>query len=327
MSRIGRGVAWSVILVSTLFILGYLLNAEGRPSISQETNTSPGLSVVPATESDEGEAVGSGLAPEEAAGELMPAQKALVSGGATSSAAAGGEEAEPEGEEAKAAPVDPEKAPRIKFDTATWDFGAMYQNEKVSYEFVYRNVGKGPLRIEKVKSTCGCTAAEPSHREVLPGQQGTINVTFSSGNFRDRVTKLVYVDTNDPEEPRVTLTITGVVKIEVQVTPIGIYVGQMKLGTKAIRTVDILPVEVSKFKLLGTKVTDPAISVMRTESVKKDGKKGYRLVVQYGPVTKPGRVSASLLVQTDLKRSRDITIRVYGRVLSPEEENEAKPEA
>lgn len=276
MSRIGRGVGWSVILVSTLFIVGHPLNAEGRPGISQESYTSPGLSAAPAAEE---------------------------------------------------APADPERAPRIKFDTATWDFGTMYQQEKVSHDFVYRNLGKGPLQIEKVKTSCGCTAAEPSHREILPGQQGALSVTFSSGHFRDRVTKLVYVDTNDPEEPRVTLTITGVVKMEVQVTPISIYVGQMQLGTKAIRSVDILPVEVSKFKLLGTRVTDPAIKVMRTESIRKDGKQGYRLVVQHGPVSKPGRVSASLLVQTDLKHSRDIAIRVYGRVLPVEEENEPKPEA
>jgi len=269
MSGIGREVGWSVILVSALLIVAYPLNAEERPSISQERYTSPGLS---------------------------------------------------------AAPADPEKAPRIKFDTARWDFGTMYQEEKVSHDFVYRNVGKGPLQIEKVKTSCGCTAAEPSHREVLPNQQGTLSVTFSSGHFRDRVTKLVYVDTNDPEQPRVTLTITGVVKMEVQVTPISIYIGQMKLGTKAIRSVDILPVEVSKFKLLGSRATDSAIEVIRTEPIKKDRKQGYRLVVQYGPVAKPGRVSASLLVQTDLRHSRQITIRVYGRVLPAEKENEARPE-
>ena len=264
MSGIGRRAGWSVILVSALLIVGYPLNAEERPSISQESYTSP-----------------------------VPSSAAT----------------------AEEAPADPEKAPRIKFDTARWDFGTMYQNEKVSHDFVYRNAGKGPLRIEKVKTSCGCTAAEPSHREILPGQQGTLSVTFSSGHFRDRVTKLVYVDTNDPEEPRVTLTITGVVKMEVQVTPISIYVGQMKLGAKAVRSVDILPVEVSKFKLLGTRATGPAIEVVRTESIKKDGKQGYRLAVQYGPVSKPGRVSASLLVQTDLRHSRQITIRVYGRVL------------
>ena len=314
MSRIGRGVAWSVILVSTLFIVGYLLNAEEQSSIGQTTTVYTEVPAAPAPEWDESGALGSELAPEEAAGEW-----------AAEEVAADDEDADAEAEEPKAAPVDPAKAPRIEFDTSKWDFGEMYQEEKVSHEFVYRNVGKAPLRIEKVKTTCGCTAAEPSHREILPGQQGTISVIFDSGHFRDRVTKLVYVDTNDPEEPRVTLTITGVVKLEVQVSPTGVYVGQMKLGTKAIRSVDILPVEVSKFKVLGTNITDPAISVIRTESVKKDGKRGYRLIVQYGPVSRPGRVSASLLVQTDLKHSREIAIRIYGRVLAPEEENEAKP--
>jgi len=306
MSRTGRGVAWSVILVSALFIVAYLLSAEERTGIGQERSASPDVSAAPAAESDEGAAAGSELAPEEAAEELMSAEEAPEAGGAT---------------------VDPGEAPRIELDATTWDFGEMYQEEKVSYEFVYRNVGKGPLRIEKVKTDCGCTAAQPSHREILPGQRGTLSATFDSGHYRDSITKHIYVDTNDPETPRVTLTVTGVIKMDVQVTPIGIYVGQMKLGAKAIRSVDIIAVDVSRFKVVGTRITDPAIKVLRTESIKKGGKRGYRLVVQYGPVTKPGRVSGDLLVQTDLKHSRSIPIRVYGRVLPAEGENEPKPEA
>ena len=319
MSRAGRGVAWGVVLVSTLFIVGYLLNAGERTSIGQERNTSPGPSAAPAAEPDEGGAVVSELAPDEAAGELISAEDAAAAGAVPEAEATSSEQTAPEAAGMDGPTVDPQKAPRIELDATTWDFGEMYQEEKTSYEFVYRNIGKGPLRIEKVKTDCGCTAAQPSHREILPGQRGTLSATFDSGHYRDRITKHIYVDTNDPEAPRVTLTVTGVVKMEVQVTPIGIYVGQMQLGTKAVRSVDILPVDVSKFKVLGTRMTDPAVKVVRTESIKKGRKRGYRLVVEYGPVTKPGRVSANLLVQTDLKHSREISIRVYGRVLSPEE--------
>ena len=108
-----------------------------------------------------------------------------------------------------------EPSPRIEFTEAAFDFGTMYQNEEVTHLFTFRNVGKALLKIGKVKSSCGCTAAMPEKRELGPGEKTNLKVTFRSGAMRDRVVKHVYIDSNDPVEPRVTLTIEGEVRVEV----------------------------------------------------------------------------------------------------------------
>ena len=43
--------------------------------------------------------------------------------------------------------------PKIKFETLIHDFGEIPFNSKAEYDFVFKNVGKGPLIIKNTQST------------------------------------------------------------------------------------------------------------------------------------------------------------------------------
>ncbi len=43
--------------------------------------------------------------------------------------------------------------PRIEFENLVYDFGDIPYNSEGNYDFVFKNVGKGPLIIKKVQST------------------------------------------------------------------------------------------------------------------------------------------------------------------------------
>lgn len=241
-------------------------------------------------------------------------------------AAANGEKVTPAPEALSSAPtrvppapppskVPPEKAPRIEVEGTTFDFGEMYQMEEVTHEFTFTNRGKGTLTIRNITATCGCTAATPSKREFAPGEHGTIKVTFHSKRFRDRVTKHVYVDTNDPVTPRTVLTVTGVIKVEVEVKPSSIYIGRLEVGEVVNRTLIITPVAVKKFKVLWVKTNHPALTARVEPMRKKPG--AYRLKVRFGPLAKPGKINAKVTVHTDLPHAKDLSISVFGRVVEP----------
>ena len=214
-----------------------------------------------------------------------------------------------------------DQAPCIEFDEVTFNFGRMYQHEEVSHVFLFRNTGNATLKIEKVRSTCGCTAALPQKREIAPGEEGAIKTTFRSGSMRNRVVKHIYVDSNDPACPRVTLTVTGEIEVEVEVSPRGLYIGQLKVGETLERSVEMLPVGVKKFKIIEVSANHPALQV--AEAVPLTGKTGgYRLKIRFGPVEQPGRISAKVTVRTDLEHSKELSIPVYGKVV--EQEDSAK---
>ncbi len=105
--------------------------------------------------------------------------------------------------------------PKIKFKETAWDFGKIKQGEVAAHEFVFTNEGDDTLTIEKVATSCGCTAALVSDRSVPPGKTGKIEVKFDTRGYGGQVAKMVYVQSNDPKEPQQPLEI----KAEIEVPP------------------------------------------------------------------------------------------------------------
>ena len=95
----------------------------------------------------------------------------------------------------------------IEFDTIAHDFGEIPFNGDAEFEFVFRNLGNGPLLLTHVKSTCGCTIPEWSREPIGAEQTGTINVSYDThrvGPF----TKSIYVYSNASNGVQ-RLSITG----------------------------------------------------------------------------------------------------------------------
>jgi len=210
--------------------------------------------------------------------------------------------------------------PRISFSETAFDFGEMYQNEAVTHFFTLRNNGTALLKIEKVKSTCGCTAAMPEATEIPPGGETKLKITFRSGTMQGRVTKHVYVDSNDPVESRVTLTVEGQVKVEVEISPSGIYVGRLGLGEIAERTVEITPVSVKDFRIESVSSDHSAVRV-GDPIPRGDKEPGYNIPVTIGPVEEPGRISAKITVLTDLLHVKELKIPAYCKVVADDAED------
>jgi hypothetical protein len=205
-------------------------------------------------------------------------------------------------------------APRVEFAETSFDFGTIYQGEDVSHTFVFRNTGNAPLKIEKVRSTCGCAPALPAKQEIAPGEESSIEVTFRAGLMRGRITKHILVDTNDPIERRVDLTVTVEVKVEIELVPHGIYIGKLAIGDALKRSIDLYSPEVPSFTILDVVADHPGVHVSAPVAV--GGKRNhYRLHVEFGPVEEAGRVNAKVVIQTDLPHCKELVVRVYGTVV------------
>jgi hypothetical protein len=101
------------------------------------------------------------------------------------------------------------KKPKIVVDRETWDFGQVKQGETLNHEFVFRNAGEAVLNIGNVETSCGCTAALVSEKKLEPGKQGRVKVSFSTAGYGGQVSKYIYLDSDDPDRPRVQLTISA----------------------------------------------------------------------------------------------------------------------
>lgn len=100
--------------------------------------------------------------------------------------------------------------PVISFETTTFDFGKIYEGEKVKYSFKFTNTGKSDLLISKVSASCGCTVAEYPKKPIRPGQTESITVEFNSSGRRGQQSKTVAVMTN-AQPSTIVLTVKAMV--------------------------------------------------------------------------------------------------------------------
>lgn len=88
----------------------------------------------------------------------------------------------------------------IAFEKASYDFGTIYEGEKVTYSFIYTNIGKADLQLSSVATTCGCTASEYTTDPIKPGETGKIRITFNSANRLGMQHKKVIIRANTNPE-------------------------------------------------------------------------------------------------------------------------------
>ena len=106
-----------------------------------------------------------------------------------------------------------ENAPVFQIASTTVDVGKMKSSEHKDVEFRFQNTGKSDLVIRHIRSTCGCTAIQQGSNSVVkPGEWSSIKATFSSAGISGRVTKTVFVYTNDPRNSEITLMLSAEVE-------------------------------------------------------------------------------------------------------------------
>jgi hypothetical protein len=107
-------------------------------------------------------------------------------------------------------PGDPSKMPFISFEKTDYDFGRIYEGERVKCVFKFKNTGQSDLIITSAKGSCGCTVPEYPETPIKPGEGGNISVEFNSSGRKGQQNKAVTVTTN-AQPPTVVLSVKAMV--------------------------------------------------------------------------------------------------------------------
>jgi len=79
----------------------------------------------------------------------------------------------------------------IVFEKMVHDYGTIAQNSDGNTEFKFTNKGKGPVFLNDVKASCGCTVPEWTREPIAPGKTGSIKVRYNTaiaGAFSKSIT-------------------------------------------------------------------------------------------------------------------------------------------
>lgn len=105
--------------------------------------------------------------------------------------------------------------PEIKFDKTVHNFGTFSEKTPVQTAvFAFTNIGKAPLIINQAIASCGCTIPSYTKEPIMPGEKGTVKVTYNGkGKFPGHFKKSITIRTNGKVE-MVRLYIEGDMKEE-----------------------------------------------------------------------------------------------------------------
>jgi hypothetical protein len=109
-------------------------------------------------------------------------------------------------------------APRIACDAPVYDFGTLTNAESIACEFVIWNRGDSPLEITKVRACCGAEAAMES-RQIAPGSNSVCRAVFILKNRTGEQNKVIYLASNDLNQPYTSLKIIGMCQRTAQGEP------------------------------------------------------------------------------------------------------------
>ena len=100
--------------------------------------------------------------------------------------------------------------PSLAIETEIWRFGTIERGRTATGTVSIANTGRDTLQLS-LYSTCVCLSATPDQVRIPAGKKLTIDLSYMGDEIKDPVTKTVFIDSNDPERPRLAFKITGTV--------------------------------------------------------------------------------------------------------------------
>jgi hypothetical protein len=98
---------------------------------------------------------------------------------------------------ANAQKIGAKQAATLLLEKSSFDFGDIYEGNKVLHTFKFTNSGSAPLIITNVEVNCGCTMPKGWPKDpIMPGSRGELQVQFNSTGKLGRQSKVVTVVSN-----------------------------------------------------------------------------------------------------------------------------------
>ncbi len=204
--------------------------------------------------------------------------------------------------------------PKIEVVSGTTiDMGSVYGGEVVQKMAVIRNVGSDTLVISDVKAQCGCTATLMSDKVLAPNDTGKLSISFNTSGRNGHQSKQVYVMSNDPANPKMTISFSADVMSVLDINPKVLAFDKSKVDSVYTKTVTIAnPSQTEAVNILEVKSDLPSIKTTLMKNKLMPGEE-TQMQVTINP-TKSGTMNGKIEMTTDHKRQAKFDIGVFAFV-------------
>ena len=200
--------------------------------------------------------------------------------------------------------------PKIKMVGGTsFSFGKVLKGSKPTQIMMLKNIGSDTLNVTEVSAQCGCTAAMISKQKVAPSDSGKLSISFNTAAYEGQVTKHVYVSSNDPSTPKVTIEFSANVIQAINANPSYITFNITKNDSTYSKTITLTNMTEQSVKILGV---NPQLDHLEVSLLKNLLMPGEQTELQtiFRPSNK-ATTQGTIELKTDFAAQPSIEIRVF----------------
>ncbi len=203
-------------------------------------------------------------------------------------------------------------AAKIFCEEPVYDFGERDNSTEVDHAFVLRNDGDLTLEIGQVRPACGCTVANLSEKSIAPGNSATLTTRLNLRGRNGPQNKTITVESNDPRQPQLILTLKGSAVAELTVSPAQVFFGRLNPDSAVTNAVEVSIRGEEYMTILESRVDAPFYAV--THEAKEEGK-SYLVKVSTIPPLPDGQARGSVYIKTSHPRHAEFSIPVAAFVV------------
>ncbi|MBK9121220.1 MAG: DUF1573 domain-containing protein [Phycisphaerales bacterium] len=205
-------------------------------------------------------------------------------------------------------------APRFEIDSREFDFGTVWQGEKVLRAFTIRNVGTAPLTLD-VESSCGCTVPSKPESPLAPGAETKMEIEYQTYNRPGAANHIVTLKSNDPAAAAVRIQVRGQVQQVYAAQPRDLIYGELLTDEQRENFIEFENFYTSPMRPELIPNQDFGPFEVRVDELEAGRK--FRLVVRTRPPIPLGSHDLRVRLRTGLDVMPELQFAVFGFVRPP----------
>jgi hypothetical protein len=201
--------------------------------------------------------------------------------------------------------------PKADVPQKKFTFSEVLEGEVVTHAYVIKNQGTASLKVLGVRTSCGCTTAQRPET-IAPGAQDQVVVKGNTSGYGGRnFHKTITVSTNDPDQPRIELQLSGPVVQFARIEPGHIVLRGRKDETLQTEAT-ITPNPKYPFHISSTETDNKLADKIDVRMEQREG--AYHIIVS-NRESNPGNYWGRILFKTDSTTRPMLTLYVRGFIM------------
>lgn len=217
--------------------------------------------------------------------------------------------------------------PQVVVDEPEHNFGRMAVGTEGSHAFVIRNEGEGPLTLHLESVSCKCTLSKFEEESIPPGESTEVELAWTPRSPSPTFREMAVISTNDPENPEITLVVTGETFPVLMTYPEDVWsLGTIEEGKPTTVSGLFLSPLHDEFKILEINSSHELLSAeaapadaqsLESAPVPINANSAYEVTVTLQPGVDVGPFRESISVRTDIPEVEEFTLYIEGTRKGP----------